>query len=99
MAGTPRNRGLGRAIGEGPKSDKLWREALMRAIKRRDKDGVPFLDKLAATCIDCALAGDMSAMKEIGDRIDGRPVQQVEGTGAGGAIKIEVVTGVPDRAS
>ena len=38
-----------------------------------------------------AEGGDMQAIKEIGDRLDGKPKQQVEASGpGGGAIQISV---------
>jgi len=40
------------------------------------------MEKLAAVLIDKALEGDMQALKEIGDRMDGKAKQQTELTGA-----------------
>ena len=37
-------------------------------------------------------AGDVPALKEIGDRIEGKTVQAIEGAG-GGAVKIILVKG------
>ena len=61
----------------GPKSDKMWRDAIMLAIKR-DPDGKgKHIDKLARTLIAKAADGDVQALKEIGDRLDGKPSQSV----------------------
>ena len=79
----------------GPKSDKMWRDALMVAVKRLTDDGTKTkkLYRLADALIDKALAGDVSALKEIGDRLDGKPAQAVELGGiGGGAIKVENIT-------
>lgn len=79
----------------GAKSDKIWRDAVMRAVKRRaeGKDKPQQLEKLADKLVDCALAGEVSALKEIGDRLDGRPSQQLEHTGQDGApLTIKLVT-------
>ena len=79
----------------GPKSDKMWRDALMVAVKRLTDDGTKTkkLYLLADALINKALAGDVSALKEIGDRLDGKPAQAVELGGiGGGAIKVEDVT-------
>jgi hypothetical protein len=64
----------------GAKSDKLWRDAIHRAVKQRLKgEGNPLaLDQLARKLVDCALQGDIPALKEIGDRLDGKAVQGVE---------------------
>lgn len=54
---------------------KPWREAIDRAIAQ--SDGAT-LRALADRLIQKALEGDVAALKEVGDRLDGRSVQQVE---------------------
>lgn len=81
---------------KGAKSDKAWRDALMLAVNERAPDGGKKLRKIAEKCVDSAMAGDMQAIKEIGDRLDGKPAQAITGEG-GGPITYQVVTGVPDR--
>lgn len=62
----------------GGKPDKLWRDALMRAVKRAaDGTKTKRLEKLADKLVDEALAGNVVALKEIGDRLDGRPTQDL----------------------
>lgn len=63
----------------GAKSDKLWRDALMRAV-RRVEAGQPsqFLERIADQVVKQALDGDMTATREIGDRLDGKPHQTAE---------------------
>lgn len=61
----------------GPKSDKIWRDAIMLAIKRDAEEGGRHLDRLARKLIEKAAEGDVSALKEIGDRLDGKPSQSV----------------------
>ena len=53
----------------------------MRAVKRRDAgdDDPQWLDKLADKCVELAIAGEGWAMKEIGDRLDGKPAQAIVG--------------------
>ena len=65
---------------QGHKSDKLWRDAIMVAVKRQTTGGkkTKKLSLLADKLIERALEGDITAMKEIGDRLDGRPAQSVE---------------------
>jgi hypothetical protein len=82
----------------GAKSDKLWRDAIMRAVKRRmSGEGDPqALDKLADKCVDMGLEGDMQAIKEIGDRLDGRPAQAIIGGDEDDSpVKFVIATGVP----
>ena len=52
-----------------------WREAVVKAIKRGKG-----LDQLAEVLVAKALEGDMVALKEVGDRLDGKPKQQVDVT-------------------
>jgi hypothetical protein len=65
------------------KSDKVWRDALIRALARRSEDGgfTAGLDVVADQVIQAASEGDKDAWKEIGDRLDGKPKQQTEITG------------------
>jgi len=79
----------------GRRQEQLWRDAIRLAISRMDKGDQKALDRLALALIDKALEGDMQALKEVGDRLDGKPAQQItlEGTGEDGAIGM-VVTGV-----
>lgn len=73
----------------GGKPDKLWRDALNRAIKRREEDDPKALERLADNLLNFAFSADASealpALKELGDRLDGKPKQQLEHTGEDGA--------------
>lgn len=69
---------------KGAKSDKLWRAAIMRAVCRletdeRPKDAKPEqrLERLADALVAQGLDGEVPALKEIGDRLDGRAVQTI----------------------
>lgn len=51
----------------------------MLAVRRRaSKDGPQFLEKIADAVVLAASQGDMQAAKEIGDRLDGKPRQEME---------------------
>ncbi len=64
----------------GSKPDKIWRDAVHRAVKRADEgEQTPRLERLADQLIKEALAGDLVALKEIGDRLDGKPAQAIVG--------------------
>lgn len=64
----------------GPYADKLWREALRKAVlKRVEKE--QNLDRIARAVVSKAVDGDLIAAKEIGDRLDGKPAQAVIGGG------------------
>ena len=55
--------------------NKPWKDALTRAIAQADGK---VLRKLADALVKKASAGDVAALKEIGDRLDGKSVQAVE---------------------
>lgn len=66
-------------VSVGPKSDKPWRHAIRLAVNRLSKDGkTKHLDILAHRLIRAAADGDVSAMREIGDRLDGKPTQGID---------------------
>jgi hypothetical protein len=62
----------------GPYIDKPFREALRLAVKRTEDDpaqGKTKLDRIAAQLVSVAIDGDVQAIKEIGDRLDGKVPQ------------------------
>lgn len=78
----------------GSKSDKVWRDAIHRAVKRRVAgEGNPqALDRLADALVTAGLSGEVAALKEIGDRLDGKPAQAIIGGEDGDTpVKMEVV--------
>ena len=52
---------------------KVWSDALRKAIIQNDN-----LSKLADALILKALEGDVSALRELGDRLEGKVTQSVE---------------------
>lgn len=66
---------------EGKKPDKLWHHAIMRAVNRPANDVLtekaPKLEFLADQLVMKGMGGDVPAIKEIGDRLDGKPSQQL----------------------
>lgn len=79
----------------GPKSDKLWSDAVRIAALRMDDDGTGKKQKriniIADNLMRAAMAGDIQAIKEVGDRIDGKPKQQLIHDGGENPIKTEDV--------
>ena len=61
----------------GPKSDKAWSDAMRRAVSRESagKGSPKWLHVIADRVVQLAAEGDMTAVKEIGDRLDGKPAQ------------------------
>lgn len=64
---------------------KMWSDAVRKAIKQGKK-----LDKIAEKLIGMALEGDMQAIKEIGDRLDGKATQAITGED-GGPLTVEII--------
>lgn len=64
---------------EGSKKRKIWRDAIDRAIKRREQDDPLALEKLADKLLGAVADGDVGAMKELGDRMDGKVAQAIIG--------------------
>lgn len=56
--------------------DKPWTEALRLVVFRDDESGKRRLLSIAEQCAKAAEGGDMQAIKEIGDRLDGKPAQE-----------------------
>lgn len=65
----------------GPKQEKPWRDALMVAAIGKTPEGKVKLRVIAERCVAAAMAGDMSAIIEIGNRLDGKPRQELEHSG------------------
>lgn len=82
------------------KSDKEWAKAVRKAVHeyRQEKDEagkvkkVRWLNVLAAQLVTSAAGGDMTAMKEVGDRLDGKPNQLLEHKGNANVIPVVNVT-------
>lgn len=83
----------------GRKGEKIWADAVRRAVMRRmeAEEGKPQkIERIADRLVEEGLAGDMTAIKEIGDRLDGRPRQIVEGPGDNGEHKIDMTVSPVD---
>ena len=63
----------GNAAGR-PKDSKLWQDALKRSLKKLSKGKVDHakLDQIAEKVINLACAGDMNAVQELANRLDGK---------------------------
>ena len=68
MAGAP----LGN---DNAKRAKPWRDAIDRAVAQDDGKR---LRSIAETLLTLATQGDMTAIRELGDRLDGKPHQSVD---------------------
>ena len=60
------------------KENRLWAETIRRAVAQNDAQK---LRDLAEKLIELGASGDVSALREIGDRLDGKRAQQVQLSG------------------
>lgn len=71
--------------------NKPWQAAILRALKRRSLvSQKEALDEAAEALVDKCIAGDVAALKEMGDRTDGKVTQPVDAN-VGGNIIVEIV--------
>lgn len=71
----------------GEKQNRLWGEAIRRAVVQDDGKR---LRMLAERLLDKAAEGDVSALKELGDRLDGKPAQAITGPDGGALLFQEI---------
>ena len=65
----------------GARLDKPWAEALRMVMNETiDAAGTKQIRRLAEACVLKAIGGDVAAMKEIGDRLDGKAAQSIDAT-------------------
>ncbi len=68
----------------GRGTEKIWRDALLKAVKdKQDTGNGRKLEAIAKALIDAAIDGDVAAIREIGDRLDGKAPQAITGDDGG----------------
>jgi hypothetical protein len=79
---------------------KVWHAAILRALDKRGAgDRVKALDELAAKLLELVATGDLAALKEFGDRLDGKPAQVIVGDDDAPPIRVEKIERVLIRAN
>lgn len=75
MAGRPRS----------ARTDRIWSVALRRAALEHvdGKKGLKKIDAAAKAVVAAMIGGDISASKEFGDRMEGKPAQAITGEDGG----------------
>jgi len=63
------------------KNNRLWADTIRRAVIQSDSER---LRRIAEAMLTKCEDGDMTAIKELGDRLDGKAIQGIEGPGEGG---------------
>lgn len=69
------------------KNNRLWTNTLRRAIVQGDGEK---LRRIADKLLEMAEEGNIQAIKEIGDRLEGKAAQAIVGAD-GGALQIETI--------
>jgi len=70
---------------------KQWTAAIHRALAKRSRvDAKEALDELAEILLTKAQEGEGWALKELGDRIEGKPHQTIGGEGENGDIPVSM---------
>ena len=82
----------------GRPKERPWRDALALVANEMAEKDKKRLRKIAEACFEAASKGDVSAMREIGDRLDGKPTQAIEG-GDGGPVRFSFEWLTPDQQS
>ena len=79
---------MGAPVGNQNASNvKVWSDAIRRAMARAEHDpvvGHRTLNALADRLLEKAAEGDMAALKELGDRLEGKPAQTIDAKVEGG---------------
>ncbi len=63
------------------RTETIFRDAILLALKREDGDNKLKIAKLAEALVDKAIDGDVPAAREVMDRIDGRVPQPIDHSG------------------
>lgn len=66
---------------------RIWTDAIRMALCRKNRKR---LKKLAETLVQKAEEGDMTALREVGDRLEGKPAQAITGPD-GGVLEIRTI--------
>lgn len=86
---------VGAPIGNSNASKgREWTEALRWALDNYESSSIKrgqALRAIANKVIEQAIEGDKDAYQEIANRLDGKPVQAISGTGPGGEVMFRVV--------
>jgi hypothetical protein len=66
---------------------KRWYAAIDRALAKRSRvSGIAALDELADNLLELCAQKDLGALRELGDRLDGKSPQAITGDGGGPLI-------------
>jgi len=64
-----------------PKKEWTWAGLLRSAMEKNNLDGESIKEEVASVLVAKAMDGDVPALKELGNRLDGLPKQSIEHSG------------------
>ena len=73
---------------------KVWKGAIKRALERRTArrtDGMLEIDALADVLLEHVASGDIAAIREFGDRMDGKSPQAIVGDDDAPPVRVEKI--------
>jgi hypothetical protein len=73
-----------------PRGDWTWAGMIRKAMENKNLDGEEIKKGVAEALVAKALDGDVQAIKEIGNRIDGMPQQFIDHTSKGEQVLIKM---------
>jgi hypothetical protein len=56
---------------------KVWTAAIERALERRGSERGKAIDEIADKLLSLCMDGDLGALKQLGDRLEGKPAQAI----------------------
>ena len=77
---------------EGNQNAARQQREVTNALRRAATQNPNKLKKAAESVLNKAAEGDLAAFNVLADRLDGKPIQSVEGTGENGVFTIIVST-------
>ena len=74
--------------------NKIWTRAIEKALEKKygRKETLDNLIALAEKLLENCEEGDLPALRELGDRIEGKPAQIIQGPGEDGSFNITVTS-------
>ena len=79
-----------------PKKEWTMRGLIVQALEEADETKKPYKEVIARKLANLAARGDMVAIKEVNNRIDGMPKQEID-TSTTGDITIKIVEDKPNN--
>ena len=75
---------------QNAKKARIWSDAIHWALAQKDEKGSKRIRKAALALVSEAESGNVPALKELGDRLEGKAIQAIEAE-VSGNITVEVV--------